>query len=239
MVYQKIQKFRKKINPAMQTASKALSIASRVAKAINVEKKYSDKIITMAVNDSPSGTVTLLNGVANGDTSTTRDGNQMKMTSLFLRGTVVANGDYFAQTSRNPQQVRIAIVWDKQADGALPATNEIFEVIGAGQVNSPLKITNGKRFKVLYDKALILGADGYHVTDAAVSTFMPQARHFEHYISFTKNRQNGLKVRYSGDTSAVSDIATGCLYLVVLPGDGYGAYQPQGNLYSRIRYVDN
>lgn len=210
------QKRRRRRRPArgggyLGTASRALAVAYGVKRLLNVEKKYIDSTPgSGGVSVSSSGTVTLLNGCAQGDTDQTRDGNQMKMTSMSLRG-YVTNHPSAANTS-----VRMMILIKKSNDGAAPVPNLVLDSLSP---NSLYNRDHIHRYKVLSDKRYVL--------NSAART----------NIQFTLNIPMDEKVRYDGTTASVADIDKSGLYILLISDQSTNT--PIFYYNARVNYVDN
>lgn len=132
------------------TAYNAYRLATKLAKAVNVEYKYHDESLSaQSVNYSASTTSYLLNDMPQGDGDTTRDGDSIKCQGLTLRGVLARNGA--------DATVRMVIVWDKQ-NNVVPA--DIFHL--AGQQSAPWSNKSyDHRFqsRILYDRTFTLDTD--------------------------------------------------------------------------------
>lgn len=205
-----------KAHSAIELAGKALTVAIATKKLLNVEKKFHDYVTS--ANCLTTGSLVLLNGIAQGDTASTRDGSQCKMVSSFQRVTLRKNAAGDAT-----QQVRVILLLDKQSDAGFPNVSDIVSLLssssGQDASMSLMNLDNNYRFKIMKDK--IYDLDAYH----------PQV-HFDHY---TKLQQ---KVRFSGTGSSSTDISYGGLYALFISSQAT-SNGPQFNIVSRIRYVDN
>lgn len=217
MVYKKIVAVRRTINPAMQKASKALALASKVARAINSEKKYHDVYVNQNIN---TGQVLLLNGIAQGDTGQSRDGDQIKMLSMQYKINIQNNDSAH-------MRYRYLVVLDKQADGTPPTISEVLQSTTgpADTWVSPYNMDNKLRFQVLEDKSgQVLFGESKNV-------------HIGQFYHKFKGKADGLHVRYNGSTGSASDLTTNPIYFIYEVDSPTNV--PTLDFYSRIRYVDN
>lgn len=83
----------------------------------------------------------LLNGCVNGALPTNRIGRKIRMKSLDIRWTA-AMGAAAAQGG----QIRVAVIYDKQSNAALPTIAQIFQ---QNDFHSPMLLSNADRFIVL------------------------------------------------------------------------------------------
>ena len=114
---------------------------------------------------------------------------------------------------------RIAVVYDRQSNGAAPAYADIFlatDNAGTTVANShaPFNHDNQYRFKVLYDEAFYLP-----MTDAGgdlTSNSIPYTVGMKQMNLKRKIHLQNLPVQFTGDTAAIASFATGSLYLVTI-----------------------
>jgi len=85
-------------------------------------------------------TPVLLNGCAQGNSGFTRIGRRLLMKSILFRY-------FFAPGSSSC--FRILVVYDKQTNGALPATTD---VVNTTDAHAPLNLINADRFVTVFDK---------------------------------------------------------------------------------------
>lgn len=142
MVYQRkrrtVKRFFRKTNRKV-----APSIKRFVKRAIsrNIEHKYIDVSYSTATTTTPA--FVLLNPLSQGTSSSTRIGERITMKSVQVKGWV-SNGDALAN------RYVFMVVYDKQPNGALPASADIFT---GNAYNGALRDPNwARRFKVLSHK---------------------------------------------------------------------------------------
>lgn len=160
--------------------------------------------------------VTLLNGVAQGTTATTRLGRRITMKSLLLKGTVT-----LAATSAGASPLRFLVVYDSQTNGTAPAATD---VLLADNNISPMNLSNSRRFKTLCD-----------INIPCIGTQGPQCVSFDRYIKLN------LPVEFNtGSAGTVGDIQTGSIYLLSSQANSIITAAPsESSIYSRIRFLDN
>lgn len=130
-----------------QTAQKALTLATTVANLINVEFKNFD----LETTPTPSTTATVLHlsPIPQGDSRLTRDGEQVKLKSLYIKARVSQHA------SATDTVCRFAVVMDTEGQGAVPTAAEIYK--STVDIVSHTEIDNKSRFIVLWDKVFTLG----------------------------------------------------------------------------------
>lgn len=192
-------------------AVNGLMLAKKVARLVNVEVKEGTTTNTLTNVDHTTGLVATLNGFAQGDTDSTRDGDSVKM--MRVRGKV-----YWKENGANDSVGRFVIVHDKQA--TLSAVNQYFG--STGSIIAPLSCKgHDLRFqtKTLYDS-------GAFSLDAQAGE---QNRCFDIDIPLNFHTQ------YSGGTTTIN---TGALRLVAISSIATSNI-PQIMYYFSVHYVDN
>ena len=101
-------------------AKKAWSGFNYVRGLLNVEKKFID--FSVSGTAAAAGAVTLLTGLAAGDTNTTRDGNQIRYKYMNVKYQINTN-----TISTVNRLLRIVIFMDSQNQSALPAVTDVLE----------------------------------------------------------------------------------------------------------------
>lgn len=133
-----------------------------IARNMDMEKKYVVSTGTQAyfyydgTNASGGLEPVFLNGPAQGDNPTARNGNSIRSYSVDM--------EYFIQRGTNYNApVRVCLVMDKQPDNAQVSVANILDDITAGDsIVAGLNPANQRRFWMLYSKVHIL--DTYHIT---------------------------------------------------------------------------
>lgn len=190
-------------------AMQALSLARNVASLINVEFKKEAKVISTTIGTA--GTFICLSNLAQGQTSSTRNGNSIKGKSVHLRMSCVRD-----TAGPNAVSVRIILFLDKGSQGLTPATGDLLH---AASAYSSLNSNNGKRFRVLADEFFSLSQG------SSASNAIAMFRQLNHVIE------------YGGTGSTVGDITNGHLWLYAISNENTNP--PTLNGYSALRFVDN
>lgn len=216
-----------------QREARAMKVeASRAYHAHNVamrglqlspgEFKSIDENVSAATLDT-TGSVTLLNGCARGSDIDEREGREITMKSIQLRGLINAN----ANAAQN-QWVRIMIVYDRQTNGAEPA---IADIVSPGSLVGMRSLENRKRFKILMDRTITLNAN----YDGASTVYTASNNH--HFIEYYRKLDHPVTFN-SGSAGTVSDISTGSLYMVRMGTIASGTGAAAISFTSRVRYQD-
>lgn len=180
----------------------------------NHELKNIDVIGSTITVASSSGLISLINGVAQGTTATTRLGRRIQMKSLFIRAEI-----RMAPTTAGASPIRYLVIYDKQTNGTAPAATD---VLTTDALYSPMNLSNSRRFVVIFDKVWpCLGTAG------------PQSITVEKYIKLN------LPVEFNtGSAGTVGDIQTGSLYTLLYQDAGLITLAPPGAFYTRVRFSD-
>ncbi len=197
----------------MSDAQKALAIARGVKALLNVEyKSHTVTAAALAITDSASATnLTLL---VQGDTDITRDGSQVKFTSLRFGFTLKSNA------SATRTNVRIMLVHDKQTNQAqATATQVLQDSTPIDAIISAYNIDNVSRFNILYDKVFSLDP-----------SYIPT-------LSRVVHKKLNLKVRYDANAGDVTDLTQDSIFLIMVSDQVTN--DPTISHQIRLRYLDN
>lgn len=149
--------------------------------------------VALACNSTPG--VFLLNGIAQGESVTEREGSRLTMKSLHLVGN-------FYSTIADTSLVGFALVYDKSPRGALPLFTDIFEN-SVNPVAAFQRLESRDRFQILFRKEVVLSGT-YTAADERSS--IP----FD--MKMALNRTSAFEV--GNTTGTIADFTYGALYLV-------------------------
>lgn len=185
------------------------------------EKKTMDTAEAVYACDT-TGSVTVLNALANGTSAITRIGDKVTMTAVQLRGFIGPVDETTADSL-----CRIMLVYDKSSNGgALPA---ITDILKSSTSNSFNNLDNRRRFTVLRDVKVAIGKSINTATQAVSNS--PNIYPVDIYAKVN------LPVIYGGAGAAIGDIQEGSLLLVTV-----GSQNPlAGGMFrgtARIRFTD-
>lgn len=186
------------------------------------ELKYVDVAQATYLFDT-TGSVTCLNLLAVGDDNTNRDGRQVTIKSVQVRGLIRPVDQLTSETL-----CRVLLVWDNAVNSGTIAT--IAQILTAATSCSFPLVDNAQRFTILSDQSYPIGA----VTDTATQARegSPTVHCYEYY------RKLNLVTQYSGTTAAIGSIQNGALYLVTIGNNAAGS----GGLLqcaTRVRFTDD
>jgi len=186
-----------------------------------LEKKVVDTAAASYVVDT-TGSITLINGVAQGSDYTNRIGRKWTMTAVQLTGVLGPNASADNATGTH---AKVLIIYDSQPNGALPSMSDIFT---ASTSDAFMNLNNRDRFKVIAVHDCALGPFD-NTTTVALADNSTQL------VNVYKSVQ--LQVINDGTTAAIGDIQTGALLLVTIGNNGASTgYTFRGAV--RIRFVD-
>ncbi len=199
---------------SLSVANKALNIALKIKRLLNVEYKFVDTQQTPAVGITQAGIFQDLPLTAQGTTVSTREGDQIKLMSLYL--------NYFGSmsASASASTVRVVIVHDKQPNGASATNSQIWDDATANDlIISPANLGNKYRFKVLYNKLHQMSISG------------------NQNFRGSKYMKLAMPVRYSASAGTIADITTNNIQLWFISDEPTNL--PAVRSFLRLRYVDN
>lgn len=198
--------------------TKAIVGLQRQVKAI---KNHEPKFITAAVantslvNSSP--VITLLNGVAQGDTNVTRNGNKMKFWSLEMR--MILKSTMFLQV---PQPVRLVLVRKIKTVGATVTLSNLFTDATPDFLDH-YNVTNidfAKTYKVYWDKTFTIYPESFD-NSATGTTSEPLATGSSYQVRTIRTKLGGFVTDYGlGNAGTVADIDTNGLFLISFTDNG-------------------
>lgn len=195
------------------TASKALTIAKRVASLINVEYKYYDTLWNSA-GAGTGGNIAALCIPQQGDTDTTRNGDSIRMKNLTFNWTARHNN------LGNPVQVvRFAIIKSMLPNGAgNPAVLDVYdEANGLTLMN----IEKSPNYSVLYSKTVCVSTE----------------HNFVKLSDYIKLGEKGTICKFDGNTGAATDVQKNLLFVMVFSDEVVNA--AIHSFRGRVRYIDN
>ena len=185
------------------------------------ELKFVDLAVSNYACDT-AGSVTALNLVAVGDDYNSRDGRQVTIKSVQLRGLILPQDQNTLNTF-----ARVMLVWDNAANGTLAT---IAQILTAATSNSFPLVDNAHRFTVLMDRSFAVGRNQDTATQAYSNS--PNVHTLEFY------RKMDSVAQYSGTAANIASVQNGALLLVTIGNSGAG----QGANFeaaTRVRFTDS
>ena len=188
------------------------------------EKKYIDVTYASTIENSGAPMLLLCNGVAQGTDATNRIGRKVMLSSVQYKllaantATRLAAGANF---NNETDAIRVALVFDKHANGVAPVLSTIWNV--NNNSNDPMSIRNPdyvERYQVLLDDWIFLNVNG------------GTAQTLEKYLKLEH------PVRFDGTTNAIADIETGSLYLIAFDQNAAASNQTTIVVKVRVFFTD-
>ncbi len=201
------RRFRRRRMPRRNLTRKV----NRLTKAVNMkERKFIDtQIINTAM--SATGTITQLTNVAQGVTDVTRIGNKITVVGVLLS---------YLQNSDISTNTRVLLVQDKQTNGAIYASEDLFQDATAQDIIvSPKNADFKRRFRIYLDK-------NHSFSVAGVGT-----KYFKKFFKMN------IPMRYDANVGDITDIQSSSLSLFVCTETAGAAVV--NTVFCRIYYIDS
>ncbi len=211
--YNKKRSYTSRAGSALSIAHKALTTALMVKRLLNVEFNHHD-VQTNLQAIGTTATITQLSNISQGDTSTTRDGDSIKITAIS------GKYDFLTNPSATVSIIRIMLVLDKQTNGAIYSIGDLLEDTTAQDILvTPLNLDNKHRFKILWSRKIHLSKTG------------EGGRTVKFY------KKVSIKLRYGTNLGTIADLNSDSLSLVMVSTQATNT--PTVTSYTRLRYIDN
>jgi len=190
---------------------------SRTAFRSGQENNYVDVAQASYACDT-TGSITLINTVAQGASVSQRVGKKWFMKSLQVKG-AVSNGT--TSTISSPDWL---IVYDKRPTGSLPAITDILNTVSSNSFNND---ANAGRFRVIRRWSDVL------IGNSTTPATGQESKDCDDYIKL-----NLPVVNKAAGTGAIADIEEGALYLVTVGDRVAGTTASSASLGFRLRFKD-
>lgn len=164
-----------------------------------MEKKVVDTASASYACDT-TGSVTLVNGMAQGSDFTNRIGRKYTNVAVQLEGFLSPQDSTVGTT-----KCRIMLIYDTQPNSALPV---ITDVLTASTSSSFMNLNNRDRFKVLCDENYTLGPVNNTASQAFAGS--PTAQNISIY------KKINLETICDGTTAAIGDVQSGSIFLLTI-----------------------
>lgn len=148
-----------------------------------------------------------LNLCVQGDTDITRTGDDSSATSIQWRLRISTDVDSLTDVI-----VRMLIVWDRQANGAVFTIGQLLDnSVITSLILSPYNHSNQERFKILHDSVHVMKPQvllDFDTTTGTTSTNQIVSKYLR------GKRQLSRTVKYEGNVGTIADIESNALYAV-------------------------
>lgn len=185
---------------------------------LNIEKKFLDT----AVNASIGGTITgsesdpallnCINGVAQGNGESEREGRLCKWYSLEIRGHITFDALSGSGTILTQGYARIVVLIDTQSNGAQFNAEDVLRnegIAGALSINAPRNIEFEQRFKILKDFIVKQGPMDSISESATQNRTGGQLKTFRCF-----HRLAGWKSTHTGTGGSISSVTDNSLHVM-------------------------
>lgn len=165
--------------------------------------------------------------IAQGTTESTRIGRKIIVKSIHCQGRVTHAGAEDSATIPNPLQIKLSLIWDKQANGAVPANTDVYETTDILHFNN---LANKGRFVTLYtfeENLAPLAAGGTGVT----GDWSGETKSFEFH------KKCHIPIMYDSTTGAVTEIKSNNLFWTAVANTTQAT--SGFTIRNRIRFVDS
>lgn len=157
--------------------------------------------------------------IAQGDTDQQRNGRKIQLKKVMVNGEIskTANGS-------GPEKFMIALVLDRQANGAYPAVTSI--LTSDSDMDAYNNLTNVNRFVILKRKKLILNPPVYY--NGATTQYGAI------WANIKMNVDLDIPIYYNGTSGAITEITSNNIFLIAGTENDAVVY----DLTCRVRYTD-
>jgi hypothetical protein len=178
------------------------------------ELKYFDISSTNYEMDT-TGSVTLLNPIAEGNDSNNRNGRQ-----VLIKGVQIC-GNAFATITTGLQQLgRVILIWDNATNGVLPV---ITDVLNNAASDAHYNLNNRNRFTILWDHQFQL--------DVSNATYSRGER-------FSCDVMLNAIQNYNNTGGTIANIQSGALVMLTIGLNAAGATAGSSNIATRVLFQE-
>lgn len=235
------QNKRKRTNgPAKKTTiPTGVQMAIQKSEKKNIDTSYSGAIVAptdCSGAEADPSTLLCLNACAEGDTAGQRDGRKIKIDSVYVKGMIYEASRANQTTADSGVVYYIALVLDKQSNGAQLDSEKVFKNTSGSVTLGGLPMRNLdylERFDVLKE-TIIEEPTRYAFTDAANQAAIAGfVRPFQLYHKFKKD----LQTTFSASTAVIGSIVDTSLHVICMCNSVTGT--PTLAYNARVRFYDN
>jgi len=206
-----------KIGAYATAGSKVVKLAAdlyRLKQLVNVEFKWKDSHLGSTVGSS--GTLVLLNGLAQGDGYNNREGVSIRNKSLLCKGYCTINA------SATGTIVRRVIFINRQPQNATPGASAVIDNVLTNLALGPRNLNNRSDIVILKDDMVHLSQNGDQI--ASFPDWYYDLNMHTYYST-------------GSSTGNIADISTGALYALYVSTEATNT--PTIEAIHRLRFIDN
>ncbi len=200
------------------SGKKAIRIAKKALSMVAGEMKQLSSTGTATAIPDGNGILIQLSNLQQGDSNVTREGNSITIKHLEMRLMLKIAAAAFSS------QVRVMLIRDKQANGAVLTVNEVLQSSAnfLGLI-SPRDVNHLQRFVVLYDRV--------HVLNQNITTTLSTTRHVK------KLKKQNIKIRYDANVGDITDVQTNSYSMLLISNEPTN--EPTFDHFVRLKFIDN
>lgn len=195
------------------------------------ETKFFDTTFANAAIDTTAENFQALTLIPQGVTESTRVGRKCTVRSLGFKGHVDWSPSGISPTNIAGSVIKIAIVLDKQANGANPAWTDVYT---AATVSAPRNLANAERFQVLKEWMLKPEQITCSTTDNWVTLANTVVLASPSLLKF--NRKCNIPLEFSGATGAITELRSNSITMLAVSNLGDDIHTLSGVF--RVRFSD-
>ncbi len=192
----------------------------RIGGFTGIEKKFIDYTVTddafvtvWAGGEMDPATALGISSIAQGDGESNRDGRVAVLHSIFIKGFVKTAATESAVAPLNDEIVRVAIVQDKQTNGAQLNAEDVFSTISAtNDINSVKNLQNSARFIVLKDKTIRIPRGQVSQNEGAANLFASGQCNIPFKMGV--NLKKPIRVNHTGTTAVIASVADNSIHVI-------------------------
>lgn len=202
---------------SMATATIARNL--RTGGFLGIENKFVDYRVdddaftnVWAGGEMEDGTALSVSAVAQGVGESQRDGRKYSINSVFIRGTLEIPSSESEMTPRPDFVARVALVLDKQTNGAQLNAEDVFKTIGAAHdIDSFRNLQFVDRFQILAEKKIRIPQWG-QTNEGAINLFSSPNSIVPFKMSFVFKKP--LKVTTKATAAAIASIIDNSIHVI-------------------------
>lgn len=200
-------------------------------KFVDYESASNAVVATAEGAEVDPATADSISAIAQGDGESQRDGRRCVLKHVQLQGQVQLDATNDAATAPNGGVVRVALVWDKQTNGAQLNSEDVYNATTSAAVDAYgfRNLQYSQRFQVLGVQYIDLNP--MSASGTAASNDSGQITKF-----FSIRKRINIPVQFTGTTAVVASIADNSLHVIATKSDNSSTGMTLRYV-SRVRFV--
>lgn len=198
---QKIKRVAGRIAQIQRARGIPASMPFRAMRSRPEELKYLDIARASYLFETDATRAVLINGVATGSTSITREGNQVYWKAIQIRGMI----NHLVAAGADVSRADLYVVYDDQPGAAVPTNAEI---LSASTTEAFINLDYRERFKILHHSSYVFGPSD--TTATQTYSVFPQVHAVDVYVKCN------VRTSFKGTGNAIGDISKGAIYIFTM-----------------------